>query len=64
MADTFYSVVLGEMSHDQVTTGAATSGETVELRVTDSSSHTKQSLMNAIEAIKTYIVHAGTDAPL
>ncbi len=61
MADHFYSVVLGEMSADEVTFGAGTSGESVELRVHDGDGHTKQSLLNALEAIKSYIVRE--DAP-
>lgn len=64
MADTYYSVNLGEVSTDQVTTGAAsTAGDTVELRVTNSASHTKESVVIALEVLKSYIIHAGNDAP-
>lgn len=63
MADTFWSVVQGEQSHDQVTTGASTSGEAIELRVETATGMTKQEILNGLEAIKQYIVHAGHDAP-
>lgn len=36
MADRFYSVILGEGLASQVTEGASTSGEAIELRVSDS----------------------------
>jgi hypothetical protein len=64
MADHYYSVNLGENATSDVTTGtSSTAGDTVELRITDSASHTKLSVLNAIEVLKSYIVHAGTDAP-
>ena len=63
MADTFWSVVKGEQNHDEVTTGASTSSEAIELRVVTASGMTKQEIINGLEAIKSYIVHAGHDAP-
>ena len=36
MADRFYSIILGESNPSQVTEGASTSSEAVELRVRDS----------------------------
>ena len=63
MADTFWSVVKGEQNHDQVTTGASTSGEAIELRVVTASGMTKLEILNGLKAIENYIVHAGNDAP-
>jgi hypothetical protein len=62
MADTFYSVVLGEHHADKVTKGASTSGEIIELRVHDGDGTTKLQLLNALEAIKEYITRADKPA--
>lgn len=62
MADVFYSVVKGEHGPDQVTTGASTSSEIIELRVHSGDGTTKTEVLNAIEAIKNYIIRAGAPA--
>lgn len=57
MADTFYSVIKGEgLEPANVTVGAATSGEAMELRVLDGAGITKMDLMVALEAFKARIV--------
>ena len=56
MADRFYSVVLGEQIPSQVTEGAATSTEAVELRVSDTIYASKKAVVLGIEAIKQYII--------
>lgn len=56
MADRFYSCVLGESNPAQVTEGASTSSEAIELRVEDTVYSNKQGVLNALEAIKNYII--------
>jgi len=56
MADRFYSIILGESNPSQVTEGASTSSEAVELRVADSIYSNKRAVLNGIEAIKNYII--------
>ena len=56
MADTFWSVIKGEQDDSQVTTGAATSSEAIELRIATATSMSKQEMLNGIEAIRNYIV--------
>ncbi len=56
MADRFYSIILGESNPSQVTEGATTSSEAVELRVRDSIYSNKVAVLNGIEAIKNYII--------
>jgi hypothetical protein len=55
MADRFYSVILGEHGVHQVTEGASTSSEAVELRVSDSVYTTKMNVILMIEAIRNYV---------
>lgn len=55
MADRFYSVILGESAPFQVTEGASTSGEAVELRVADSIYTTKLEVINCLGAIVNYL---------
>lgn len=55
MADRFYSVVLGETVPSQVTEGAATSGEAIELRVNDSLYTNKLAVLNGLKAIEGYL---------
>jgi hypothetical protein len=62
MADVFYSVVLGERSPHQVTVGASTSSEAVELRVESAVTGiagNKGQLLAMVDAIRDYIA---TDA--
>jgi len=61
MADTYYSVVLGDNTKDDVTVGASTSSEAIELRVEDGTSITKQQLLNGLDVIRQYIID--DDAP-
>ena len=56
MADRFYSVVLGEQIPSQVTEGGATSGEAIELRVSDTVWASKKSVVLSVEALKQYII--------
>lgn len=55
MADRFYSVVLGEHLAHQVTEGASTSSEAIELRVSDSVYTTKLHVLEGLQAIKRYL---------
>lgn len=57
MTDRFYSVVLGEHTASQVTEGAATSSEAIELRVEfDASGIDKQAVLLGLDAIAQYIL--------
>ncbi len=56
MADRFYSCILGESQPAQVTEGAATSSEAIELRVSDTVYTQKQAVLNALSAIRNYII--------
>ena len=55
MADRFYSVILGEHNVSQVTEGASTSSEAIELRVADTIYTSKMDVLNSITAIRDYI---------
>jgi enolase len=55
MADRFYSVSLGEQMEHQVTEGASTSAEAIELRVNDTVYATKLQVLLALEAIENYL---------
>jgi hypothetical protein len=55
MADRFYSVVLGEQLASQVTEGASTSSEAVELRVNDSIYSNKMAVLLGVRAILAYL---------
>ena len=55
MADRFYSVILGEQLASQVTEGASTSSEAIELRVADSIYTTKLDVLMGLKAIVAYL---------
>lgn len=55
MADRFYSVVLGEHLVSQVTEGAATSTEAIELRVSDTIYANKIDVILGLRAILNYL---------
>jgi hypothetical protein len=55
MADRFYSVVRGEHFPHQVTEGASTSSEAVELRVNDTVYSSKIDVILALKAIQSYL---------
>ncbi len=55
MADRFFSMVLGEQLPYQVTEGAATSAEAIELRINDSVYSRKQEVLNAVAGILRYL---------
>lgn len=55
MADRFYSVVKGEVFPHQVTEGAATSAEAIELRVNDSVYTTKLDVIIGVQALLRYL---------
>ena len=60
MADRFYSVVKGEHFPHQVTEGASTSGEAVELRVSDTIYENKMDVILCLEAIEMYLASRET----
>jgi len=55
MADRFYSVIKGEHFPHQVTEGAATSGEAIELRINDTVYASKIDTILALKAIQGYL---------
>jgi len=55
MADRFYSVIKGEHFPHQVTEGASTSSEAVELRVSDTIYSDKMSVILGVQAILAYL---------
>lgn len=55
MADRFYSVVKGEHFPSQVTEGASTSSEAIELRVNDSVYASKIDVILGLRAILAYL---------
>ena len=55
MADRFYSVVKGEHFPHQVTEGAATSGEAIELRINDTVYANKIDTILALKAIQGFL---------
>lgn len=64
MADQFFSVNKGGMPDSSfVTTGAATSGQSVELRVHTGDGHTKMSVLLALETLKNHITRAAAITP-
>jgi len=56
MADRFYSVVKGEHNPHQVTEGAASSGEPLEVRVNDTLYTDKMAVLNGLQAIRNYLI--------
>lgn len=61
MADRFYSLSVGEQSESQVTEGAATSGEPIELRINDTVYSNKLDVLIALEVIENYLMSIETD---
>lgn len=55
MADKFYSVVQGEHLPHQVTEGASTSSEAIELRVADTIYTNKLQVIEGVRAILAYL---------
>lgn len=55
MADKFYSVIRGENLPVQVTEGAATSSEAIELRVNDSVYANRLDVILGVEALLMYL---------
>lgn len=55
MADRFYSLTKGESSTWQVTEGAATSGEAIELRVNDSIYANKLDVILGVQVLEDYL---------
>ena len=55
MANRFYSVVLGEGLAEQVTEGASTSAEAIELRVSDTIYTNKLDVILGLKAIQQYL---------
>jgi hypothetical protein len=64
MADRFYSVVKGEHNPDQVTEGASTSGEAIELRVNDSVYANKIDVILGLRAILMYLESSKETSPI
>ena len=61
MADKFYSVIKGEQLPHQVTEGASTSSEAIELRVNDSVYSSKMDVLLGVRAILHYLENTETD---
>lgn len=55
MADRFYSVIKGEQLPHQVTEGASTSSEAIELRVSDTIYTTKLDVILGVKALLNYL---------
>jgi hypothetical protein len=55
MADRFYSVIKGEALEHQVTEGASTSSEAIELRISDTIYANKLDVILALKAIQSYL---------
>jgi len=55
MADRFYSVIKGEHLPSMVTEGSSTSGEAIELRVSDTIYTSKLDVLLALKAIEGYL---------
>ena len=55
MADRFYSVILGEHLPEQVTEGASTSSEAIELRVSDTIYASKIDVILGVKALLAYL---------
>jgi hypothetical protein len=55
VADRFYSIILGEQIPVQVTEGASTSSEAVELRVSDTIYADKKAVLLGLKAIQGYL---------
>lgn len=55
MADRFYSAIIGESLPNQVTEGASTSSEAIELRVSDTAYANKIGVLLALKAIQGYL---------
>lgn len=64
MADRFYSVVKGEHNPWQVTEGASTSSEAVELRVNDSIYTNKIDVILCLKAIQLYLESSKETSPI
>lgn len=55
MADKFYSLALGEQGAHQVTEGASTSGEAIEVRINDSVYANRLDVIIALETIVDFL---------
>lgn len=64
MADRFYSVVKGEHFPNQVTEGASTSSEAIELRVSDTVYANKIDVILALNAIVMYLQSSRETSPI
>jgi hypothetical protein len=61
MADRFYSVVKGECLPSQVTEGASTSSEAIELRVNDTVYTSKMEVLMGVRALLMYLESVETN---
>lgn len=64
MANRFYSVILGEHNVDQVTEGASTSSEAIELRVSDAIYANKIDVILGVEALLLYLKSDRETSPI
>lgn len=55
MANRFYSVIKGEQMPELVTEGSSTSGEAIELRVSDTIYSDKLAVILGVEALLNYL---------
>lgn len=56
MADRFYSVAVGDQLPSHVTEGGSTSGEAIEVRVSDTAYANKKAVIIGLEAIVDYLI--------
>ena len=61
MADKFFSVIKGECLPSQVTEGAATSSEAIELRVNDTVYTSKMEVLMGVRALLMYLESVETN---
>ena len=61
MADKFYGVAVGGQLKTDVTEAASTTSKAVELRISDSAYANKQLVLNAVEAIRDYLIGTETN---
>ena len=61
MADRFFGVVVGGQLTTDVSEAASTTSRAVELRINDSAYTDKQLVLNAVEAIRSYLIAKETN---
>lgn len=64
MADRFFSVQVGQHNPHQVTEGAATSGQQVELRINDTAYASKSAVILSVEALLNFLKTSRETSPI